>query len=142
MGRGNSKAGGGFSTSLVQDTLYHGTNAPNITTFNTFGKESSGAIFFADDIDYAEEEANIKSAKNGSATMYEVKLNIQKPLEVTLSGSDFADNHVEKRYIDQAKKQGYDSVIFHSDFGDPLLDQSFYAVFSPKQVKIVKKSSV
>lgn len=71
--------------------------------------------------------------------MYEVKVNIQNPMEVTLKGNQFADPVVESRYIRQAKAEGRDSVIFHSDFGDPYLDDTFYAVFSPKQVRIKKR---
>lgn len=141
-GRGASSPGGNFSNSLVKETVYHGTNADNITSFKTDGKESSGAIFFASDEDYAEEEAYIKGQKGGVQTMYEVKLNIQNPMRVTLTGADFADNKKEKPFIEKAKAAGFDSVIFDNGETDKFFYQEFYAVFSPKQVKIVNKKKI
>lgn len=143
MGRGASKiSSGGFSTSLVQETVYHGTNNPNITSFNTSGRESNGAIFFADDPDYAEEEAYIKNENyGGEQTIYDVKLNIQNPTTVTLKAGDFGDPIKERKYIENAKKEGFDSVIF-KETGNPVSNSTFYAVFSPKQVKILKKNKL
>lgn len=142
MGRGSSKAGGGFDTSLVQQTVYHGTNNPNITSFNTQGRESNGAIFFADDPDYAEEEAYIKNENyGGEQVIYNVKLNIQNPATVTMPSKDFGDPIKERKYIEQAKADGFDSVIFKEE-GNPVYNSTFYAVFSPKQVKIVKKNKI
>lgn len=140
--RGSSfGGGGGFNTSVVQDTLYHGTNVPDITEFNTLGRESSGAIFFANDPDYAEEEAYVKSeADGGERTMYEVKLNVQNPMTVEMSERDFANNSVEKRHIEKAKAAGHDAVIFKGT--GMFEDQTFYAVFSPKQVKITGRKAL
>ena len=138
-GRGDSAAGG-FSKSLVQATVYHGTNVADITKFSTGGKESNGAIFFANDPDYAEEEAYVKAERGGERTLYEVKLNIRNPQEVTLSGSQFADPATEAKYIRAAKAAGHDAVIFHGS--DGFSDQTFYAVFSPKQVKIKNKKKL
>ena len=132
-----------FPRSVVQETVFHGTNVPNITEFSTGGRESSGAIFFGKEEDYAEEEAYLKhEANGGEQTMYEAKLDIRNPMEVTLPPGQFADNHVEARYIRQAKAAGHDAVIFHSDTGDPYLDDTFYAVFSPKQVKITNRRKI
>lgn len=139
---GNSGISSGFSSSLVQETVYHGTNVSNITSFSTGGRESNGAIFFSASEDYAEEEAYEKSSRGGQQTMYEVKLNIQNPMEVTLTGNQFGDPTIERRYIQQAKATGHDSVIFHSNTGDPYLDDTFYAVFSPKQVKITGRRKI
>lgn len=144
-GRGmSSKVGGGdFSNSLVQDTLYHGTNVNNITSFSTSGRESNGAIFFADDPDYAEEEAYVKQeSSGGEKTMYEVKLNIRNPMEVTLNGNEFGDPTRERKYIEAAKRAGNDSVIFHSNTGYDYMDQTFYAVFDAKQIKITGKKKI
>ena len=142
-GRGSgSGMSGGFSGSLVQETVYHGTNVPNITSFSTGGRESNGAIFFSASEDYAEEEAYEKSSRGGQQTMYEVKLNIRNPMEVTLTGGQFADPTVERRYIQRAKAAGHDSVIFHSNTGNPYLDDTFYAVFSPKQIKIKNRRKI
>lgn len=145
MGRGSSKLSGtsGFPHSLVKNTVFHGTNVPNITEFSTNGRESNGAIFFGKSEDYAEEEAYVKYEDHGGEqTMYEAKLDIRNPLEVTLSGGQFGDPSVEKRYIKQAKAAGYDSVIFNSNTGNPYLDDTFYAVFSPKQIKIMNKRKI
>lgn len=144
MGRGNSGRNSvPFPKSLVQDTLYHGTNVDNITEFNTSGRESNGAIFFSDDADYAEEEAYVKSeSKGGPKTMYEVKLNITNPLTVTLNDAEFADPAIESKYIKEAKAKGHDAVIFKSNYDNPIFNQTFYAVFSPKQVKIKGKKAI
>lgn len=147
-GRGGSSGMAGsssnpFPRSVVQETVFHGTNVPDITEFSTSGRESSGAIFFGKDEDYAEEEAYLKHERSGGEqTMYEAKLDIRNPLEVTLPPGQFADNHVEARYIRQAKAAGHDAVIFHSNTGDPYLDDTFYAVFSPKQVKITNRRKI
>ena len=132
-----------FPKSLVQNTVFHGTNVPNITTFQSSGRESNGAIFFGKEEDYAEEEAYVKhEAHGGEQTMYEAKLDIRNPLEVTLPPGQFADPSTEKKYIKQAKAAGNDSVIFHSNTGDPYMDDTFYAVFSPKQVKITGRRKI
>lgn len=147
-GRGSSSGMTGsssnpFPNSIVQETVFHGTNVPNITEFSTGGRESSGAIFFGKEEDYAEEEAYLKHERSGGEqTMYEAKLDIRNPMEVTLPPGQFADNHVEARYIRQAKTAGNDAVIFHSNTGDPYLDDTFYAVFSPKQVKITNRRKI
>lgn len=130
-----------FETSLVQDTLYHGTNVDNIEKFTTSGKESGGAIFFANDSDYAEEEANVKyESRGGIKTMYEVKLNIHNPLVIEMSETEFADPVAEKKFLKRAKEENFDAVIFKGT-GD-FSDQIFYAVFSPDQVKIKNKRKI
>lgn len=141
-GASSGRSNNPFPNSLVQDTLYHGTNVADITEFSTNGRESNGAIFFADDADYAEEEAYVKGEKGGQQTMYEVKLNIKNPMTVTLKGDQFADPTIEKKIINEAKAKGYDSVIFKSDYDNPIFNQTFYAVFSSKQVKIIDKKKL
>lgn len=140
MGRGRSKNSATFANSIVKQTVFHGTDAGNITEFKTSGRESNGAIFFSDSEDYAEEEAYIKDERTGNGRfMYEVNLNIQNPLRVVLSESEFADNAVEKKYIEKAKREGHDSVIFTSDTDNEYLKDTFYAVFDSKQIKIRNK---
>ena len=129
-----------FRNSVVTHTVYHGTDAGNITEFRTSGRESNGAIFFSDSEDYAEEEAYVKNERTGNGQfMYEVNLNIQNPLRVTLSEREFADNAVERRYIEQAKREGYDAVIFTNDTDNELMKDTFYAVFDKNQIKIQNK---
>ena len=128
----------GSNQSIVTKTLYHGTDVGNIKEFKSTGKESSGAIFFADDADYAEEEAYVKNERSGNGQyMYEVKLDIKNPMYVTLPQNEFAINTVEKRYIEEAKVKGYDAVIFTNDVPDnDIMKQTFYVVFDSKQVHI------
>lgn len=142
-GRGTiSGMGTLFPYSKVQATLYHGTNKLNIEKFSIQGRESNGAIFFANDVDYAEEEAYIKTESNGGQkTIYEVKVDIRNPMTVTLSDTEFAEPAVEKKYIQQAKAEGRDAVIFKAG-GDTFEGQVFYAVFSPNQVNIQRKRKV
>lgn len=143
MGRGSSGRGDPFALSVMQDTVYHGTNVSGITSFRTDGEESNGAIFFSESEDYAEEEAYLKQERlGGTQNVYGVKLNIRNPLTVILNGAQFSDPIVERRYIQQAKTQGYDAVIFQSNTGNPLLDDTFYAVFSPEQIKIINRRQV
>ena len=142
MGAGRSKLASStaFGDSIVKHVVYHGTDAGNITQFKTSGKESNGAIFFSDSEDYAEEEAYVKDERTGNGRfMYEVNLDIQNPLRVVLSESEFADNAVEKKYIEKAKREGHDSVIFTSDTDNEYLKDTFYAVFDSKQIKIRNK---
>lgn len=142
-GRGGSSGMRGsssnpFPNSIVQETLYHGSVSPGITEFNTSGPASSGAIFFTDFEEQAMWEPDGKYwAKNPEPTLYEVKLDIRNPLRVDNRKTE-NDPSKEKRYIQQAKRQGHDSVIFF----DPRTDITNYAVFSPKQVKIIKKSKI
>lgn len=132
-----------FENSLVKNVVYHGTDADDITNFKTTGRESNGAIFFANDIDYAEEEAYIKSEDSGKdALIYNVKLNIKNPYMVTIKGSGFGDPTVEKKYIEEAKRKGHDSVIFDNGETDEWMHQQFYAVFNSDQVKILEKNKV
>ena len=121
-----------FPDSLIQDTVFHGTNVSNITEFNTRGEQSNGAIFFASD----EEDAEIHgSNKPGQQYIYEVNLDIRNPLRVE-NKTHWGDPEIEGRYIRYAKISGNDSVVFSDGYGE-----FFYAVFSPEQVKIrnVKK---
>lgn len=127
-----------FSKSKVQETLYHGTDKD----FNKFdlkkSDEGNNAIFFADHKDYAESEAYVHDGNK----MYEVKINIQNPKTVELNSKDFADPKIEKQYIQQAKKEGNDSVIFKGVNKDGKITDTFYAVFSEEQVKIQKKYNI
>ena len=123
-------------------TLYHGTDAEDIKEFNTKGKESNEAVFFADDKDYAEEEAYVKNSRSGKGKyIYEVSLHIKNPLKVKLPSNQFADDRVESRYIRQAKQNGNDSVIFIEDTDDDTR-QTFYAVFNPKDIEIKGKEKI
>jgi len=128
---------------VIPKTLYHGTDAANISEFNTQGKESNEAIFFADDADYAEEEAYVKNERTGKGKyLYEVSLNIKNPLQVKMKPDKFGDPIQERTYIKQAKAEGYDSVIFENDTDNELFKQKFYAVFDPTRIKIKNRRSL
>lgn len=130
--------GNRFLDSIVQDIIYHGTNVPDIAMFSTDGPESNGAIFFAKEEDYAEEMAYLKhKVHGGKQTVYRAKIDIRNPLDVTLPQGQFTDPVVERTYIELAKNTGYDSVVFRNAAGNPYLDATFYAVFSPEQVQII-----
>lgn len=141
-GRGASGVKNSFSNSIVKEVVYHGTNIKDIDQFKTDGRESNGAIFFASDADYAEEEAYIKSERGGESTLYEVNLNIKNPLYVTLEGANFGDPVKERKYVAEAKAQGKDAVIFDNGETDEYLKQTFYAVFDPKQIKVKNRKRV
>lgn len=131
-GRGAGSSMGGFPGSVVQQTVYHTTNAPNITRFRTDGPQSNGAIFFASD----EGEAEIHGFNKSGADhyTYEVKLNITNPLRVS-NMMNWGDPKFERTQIQKAKRSGHDAVIFDNGFSGSLRSE-FYAVFSPDQVKI------
>ena len=80
--------------------------------------------------------------EKGGGKVYNVKVNIQKPYEVTLPKNEFSDPSIEKKYIKEAKDKGYDSVIFKEKDPDQYSAGTFYAVFSPDQVKIEKKETI
>lgn len=127
-----------FTKSKVKDTLYHGTDKD----FDKFdikkSDEGNTAIFFADHKDYAESEAYVHDGNK----MYEVKINIQNPKIVELNSKEFADPDIEKNYIQQAKKEGKDSVIFKGINKEGKVEDTFYAVFYEEQIKINKKYKI
>ena len=127
-----------FSKSVVTETLYHGTNQDFDTFDVSKSIEGNGALFFADDEDYAEAMAE----ERGGGNIYDVKVNIQNPMTVTLPNNQFTDPTVERKYIEQAKEQGHDGVIFKEQNPDEFSAGTFYAVFSPKQVQIQDRRKV
>ena len=80
--------------------------------------------------------------EKGGGNIYEVKVNIQNPMEVTLPNNQFSDPAVEKKFIKEAKEKGHDSVIFKEQNPDEFSAGTFYAVFSPEQVKIENKKKI
>lgn len=106
--------------------VYHGTNA----VFNTF-RQKNGVYFFSESRDYAESMAE----ERGGTRVVETYLNIRNPLYVRMQEGDFTDPTKEARYIRQAKEKGHDGVAFVLNSGNELVDDTFYAVFTPKQIK-------
>lgn len=106
--------------------VYHGTNA----VFNTF-RQKNGVYFFSESRDYAESMAE----ERGGTRVVETYLNIRNPLYVRMQEGDFTDPTKEARYIRQAKAKGHDGVAFVLNSGNELVDDTFYAVFTPKQIK-------
>lgn len=131
-----------FNKSKIKETLYHGTDKD----FDKFdlGKNDEGnnALWFGKEKDYAEEMAYERAGSYEKGKMYEVKINVQNPETIKLSSNQFSDPNVEKKYIENAKTKGYDSVIFNEIKKDGSKGDTFYAVFSEKQVKILKKYNI
>ena len=122
----------------VMVTAYHGTNITDIVEFRTDGRESNGAIFFSHDKEYAEEAAYVKKQYHGGKiTLYKADLLIRYPYVVRLAKGKFADCTVEKKYIEYAKAEGFDGVIFYNDEEEE--PDVFYAVFSPSQIRMREK---
>ena len=135
---GQSQKKGGevdFSDSLVKSTVFHGSPKE----FEEFDPEQSiegnKALWFSESEDYPEEMA----AERGGGFIYEVKLNIQNPMEVDLPPGKFTDPVVERGYIEKAREGGYDAVIFTNKTASEYAQDTFYAVFDPSQVKILGK---
>lgn len=106
--------------------VYHGTNA----AFNTFRQEN-GVYFFSESRDYAESMAE----ERGGTRVVEAYLNIRNPLYVRMQEGDFTDPSREAPYIRQAKAERRDGVVFELNSGNELVDDIFYAAFSPEQIK-------
>jgi hypothetical protein len=110
--------------------VWHGTDKQFDVFTSTNSQEGNDAIWFSRSKEYAEEMAYLRDG-NRVESFY---LNMKNPLIVEMSAKDFADNAKEKQYIENAKKQGKDGVIFieKSNYGEPDI---FYAVFSSNQIK-------
>ena len=106
--------------------FYHGTNKK----FNVF-KNIKGIHFFSESIDYAEELAYEKSGN----TVLSTYLNCKNPLEVELAPNEFSDPNAEEKYIQQAKSQGNDSIIFRLTGIPDYQAETFIAVFNANQIK-------
>lgn len=106
--------------------VYHGTNAE----FNTF-QSKNGVYFFSESRDYAESMAE----ERGGSRVVEAYLNIRNPLYVQMEEGSFTDPTQEAPYIRQAKAEGHDGVVFTLSSGNEMVDDTFYAAFSPRQIK-------
>lgn len=106
--------------------VYHGTNAE----FNTF-QSKNGVYFFSESRDYAESMAE----ERGGSRVVEAYLNIRNPLYVQMEEGSFTDPTQEAPYIRQAKAEGHDGVVFTLSSGNEMVDDTFYATFSPRQIK-------
>lgn len=93
-----------------------------------YGKENNDVIFSSKNKDYSEEYATVKGGK--PEDVKEVTISANNPLTVDLSQKEFSDPAIEKKYIDQAKKQGNDLVIFR----DKVNGDEFYAQIKPSVV--------
>ena len=106
--------------------VYHGTNAE----FNTF-QSKNGVYFFSESRDYAESMAE----ERGGSRVVEAYLNIRNPLYVQMKEGSFTDPTQEAQYIRQAKAEGHDGVVFTLNSGNEMVDDTFYAAFSQRQIK-------
>ena len=106
--------------------VYHGTNVE----FNTF-QSKDGVYFFSESRDYAESMAE----ERGGSRVVEAYLNIRNPLYVQMKEGSFTDPAQEAPHIRQAKAEGHDGVVFTLNSGNDMVDDTFYAAFSPRQIK-------
>lgn len=128
---GGSKATDSDGKPLV---VYHvGRNGvPDV--FKTFGNTSSGekldAAFFTADRDYAEAYAEEIGVPLENIQSYYVSA--KNPLVKQMASNEFANPSDEAKVIEEARKNGSDSVHF---LGDQEWGESFWAIFDPEQVK-------
>ena len=106
--------------------VYHGTDA-DFTVFQS----KAGIYFFSKSRDYAESMAE----ERGGTRIVEAYLNIRDPLYVEMQPGEFSDDRKEAKYIRQAKNEGRDGVVFSLNTGNDIVDDVFYVVFSPEQIK-------
>lgn len=106
--------------------VYHGTDA-DFTVFQS----KAGTYFFSKSRDYAESMAE----ERGGTRIVEAYLNIRDPLYVEMQPGEFSDDRKEAKYIRQAKNEGRDGVVFSLNTGNDIVDDVFYVVFSPEQIK-------
>lgn len=106
--------------------VYHGTAGE----FNTF-RSKNGAYFFSESLDYAE---SMMEERKGSRII-QAYLDMRRPLRVQMQPGEFSDPAAETKYLREAKANGNDGVIFELRTGNELVDDTFYVVFSPTQIK-------
>ena len=106
--------------------VYHGTNA-EFTVFHS----SNGTYWFSESMDYAEAMAE----ERGGNEIMEAFLDIKEPYYAKLSPGKFSDPNSEAQIIREAKAGGYDGVVIEADTTNELLEDTFYVVFSPNQIK-------
>lgn len=106
--------------------VHHGTAGD----FNSFASKN-GAYFFSRSTDYAESMAE----ERGGSRVIDAYLDIRNPLYVKMKPTEFSDPNYEGKYIRQAKSAGNDGVIFELNTGNEIVDDTFYVVFQPTQIK-------
>lgn len=121
----------GVSSKVVDEdgrpmAVYHGTDRG----FWSFDPEL-GAYWFSREIDYAEAMAE----ERGGDRVLSAYISMKNPMRISLPMGRFTDPAAEGPYIRRAKAEGYDGVIFDTDTDNPMLADTFYAVFRPEQIK-------
>ena len=106
--------------------VYHGTDK----AFNVFASES-GMYWFSEYEDYAESMME----ERGGGEVKAVYLNMRNPYKAKLPPGQFSDPSYEAQILQNAKAAGHDGVIIENDTTDPLIAETFYVVFDPKQIK-------
>lgn len=106
--------------------VYHGTNQ----NFNTFASQN-GAYWFSESEDYAESMME----ERGGGEVKQAYLNMRNPYRATLDPGRFSDPSYETPILRKAKAEGYDGVIIENSSKDPLVADTFYVVFDPRQIK-------
>jgi hypothetical protein len=106
-----------------------------ITAYRYGGDGKDGVTFSSKNRDYSEEYARVKGGK--PEDVKEVKITAENPVTVDLPTNEFSDPKAEQKYIDEAKKNGNDLVIFR----DKVNGDEFYAqIEKPNSEQVVQGS--
>lgn len=121
----------GVSSKVVDEdgrpmAVYHGTDRG----FWSFDPELD-AYWFSKEIDYAQAMAE----ERGGERVLSAYISMKDPMYVSLPMGRFTDPAAEGPYVRKAKAEGRDGIIFHTDTDNPMLADTFYAVFRPEQIK-------
>lgn len=120
-----------FPESKIKNIVWHGTPKGKIKEFDEDEQGISRAFFFSDSLEHANKMANWK---NGEPTIHGVVLNIQNPLEESVTPSLYP-KETKPEMIERARESGYDSLILDTkDLGIKIME---YIVLKPNQVHIL-----
>ena len=131
-----------FKDSKVRDengkllVMYHGTPKGEFTVFdnsqnkrlNSYYKNDEQVHFFTTKKGFAK----LYSGEDGAT--YKTYLNITNPYVAEIENKDFYIPEVERRFINEAKENGYDGVRFIDKSGK---ESDIWVAFYPEQIKNV-----
>ena len=106
--------------------VYHGTNSE----FSKFTSKD-GTYWFSESQDYAEA---MSEERNGDRII-QAYVRMNNPYVTSLPPNKFSDPVAEKPIIRYAKENGYDGIIIKNDTDNEFMEDTFYVVFEPTQIK-------